>query len=186
MTMKKYILLSISLLLGLSSLKGQELNRVVVDSTLKKEVLIGYCDREGLFKLPEFATPFLNEYNVYEPNHTFIQGISENIRDVEIIVVLGTWCDDSRDQVPRLFKVLEVSGYEPERVRWIAVDRQKKAPETEVPTLNIERVPTIILMRGGKELGRIIETPIASIEEDLLRILQGTQSDHDGGDGYDH
>jgi hypothetical protein len=41
-----------------------------------------------------------------------------------------------------------------------------------VADLNIERVPTFIIMNEGIEIGRIIETPEETLEADLLKILQ--------------
>ena len=56
------------------------------------------------------------------------------------------------------------------------VNRDKKNPESDIEYLNIERVPTFIFYKTGgdgskKEIGRIIETPVRSLEEDLLDIL---------------
>ena len=39
--------------------------------------------------------------------------------------------------------------------------------------LNIYRVPTIIVKSNDKELGRIVESPSKSLEQDLLAILKG-------------
>lgn len=35
---------------------------------------------------------------------------------------------------------------------------------------DIQRVPTVIFLRGGKELGRIIEVPKDTMEADFLAI----------------
>jgi hypothetical protein len=37
-------------------------------------------------------------------------------------------------------------------------------------------VPTIIVRREGVEVGRIVEHPTRSIEEDLLDLLRGTRT----------
>jgi len=44
-------------------------------------------------------------------------------------------------------------------------------PGMDISALKIERVPTFIVYDGIKELGRIIETPAETLEEDLLMIL---------------
>jgi uncharacterized protein (DUF1015 family) len=49
------------------------------------------------------------------------------------------------------------------------VDRTKTVEKME---LEIEKVPTFIVYRNGEEIGRIIETPIKSMEEDLYEILK--------------
>ena len=38
--------------------------------------------------------------------------------------------------------------------------------------MNIERVPTFIIYRGEKEIGRIVETPKKSLERDLWNIVK--------------
>ena len=53
----------------------------------------------------------------------------------------------------------------------IAVDRTKEEPKAEVEGYEIEYVPTLIFYREQKEIGRIIETPELSLEEDILAIL---------------
>jgi hypothetical protein len=50
-----------------------------------------------------------------------------------------------------------------------------------VQPLAITNVPTVIVERAGREIGRVVETPAAStIEEDLAAILAGKPNDHKG------
>ena len=42
---------------------------------------------------------------------------------------------------------------------------------------SVMSVPTIIIYKKGKELGRIIESPIESLEEDIFNILIGAGPD---------
>jgi hypothetical protein len=41
----------------------------------------------------------------------------------------------------------------------------------DVDSLDIELVPTFIFYRKGMEIGRIVETPLQTMEEDIYRIL---------------
>jgi len=87
---------------------------------------------------------------------------------------LGTWCGDSRDQIPRLQAVLARLGeYSPfEAPQLVGVDRSKEAPESLYPFGEVDLVPTIVVSMEGSEVGRIVETPTSgSIEGDLVRIL---------------
>jgi len=90
---------------------------------------------------------------------------------------LGTWCGDSKKQVPRILKVLEQAEFPNERLEIIALDRRpgryKKSPTGEEKGLNIIKVPTLIFFKNGIEINRIVERPIASLEEDILTILNG-------------
>ena len=87
-------------------------------------------------------------------------------------MVLATWCGDSKDQVPRFFKIMdEISNSKIDVSEIICLDRNKTAPDFDNEKYKIEKVPTFIIYPGEKEIGRIVETPKISLEEDLLQII---------------
>ena len=47
-------------------------------------------------------------------------------------------------------------------------------PNEDEIKYNIINVPTFIFYRDGKEINRIVELTIESIEKDILKILDGT------------
>ncbi len=100
---------------------------------------------------------------------------------LRIDVVLGTWCGDSRREVGRFFRVLdEVAGPGaaaplPFELRLIGVDHDKHAPEV-TPELAIRYVPTFIVSRDGREVGRIVESAPRGLERELADLLAGTTS----------
>lgn len=95
----------------------------------------------------------------------------------QVTVFLGTWCDDSRREVPRLWRAFdEAGGPFPFEVRYIGVDRAKKEPAELVTGSDVRYVPTFIVTRGGREVGRIVESSPRGIEQDLLAILKGEQT----------
>jgi hypothetical protein len=88
----------------------------------------------------------------------------------EVDVYFGTWCKDSRYEVPRLWKALAGHGTPPFTVRWIAVDRAKHAPEVPAE-VQLQRVPTFVVKRSGQEVGRIVEHAPTGIERELGALL---------------
>ncbi len=86
---------------------------------------------------------------------------------------MGTWCGDSKEWVPRFYKVMDQAGFNYRKMKLIAVDRNKKAGDLDISALHIERVPTFIFYKKKKELGRIIEVPYDLIEKDMLKIIGG-------------
>ena len=151
--------------------KAQNLNTIVKDPDLKnKKVMVGKCDREGL-KQGEYGLYFKSQYEVYQPASKYVEKMKTKINLVDITVVLGTWCSDSKIQVPRFFKMLDQAGYNEKRMTIIGVSRKKLAFTTNIEHLDIELVPTFIVFQNGKELGRIIETPKKSLEKDLAKII---------------
>ena len=54
----------------------------------------------------------------------------------------------------------------------IGLNRDKQSPQGYEKGMNIDYVPTFIIYQNGKEVNRIIESPVESIEKDLIAILQ--------------
>jgi hypothetical protein len=97
--------------------------------------------------------------------------LAGKLKDIKITVVMATWCGDSKEWVPRFYKITDELNYNYQKLTLICVDRTKKAPGTIVETLNIERVPTFIFYRKKTEIGRIIEVPADLLEKEILKIL---------------
>ena len=92
----------------------------------------------------------------------------------EVVVFVGTWCGDSRREVSRFWKALDVmGGMVPFEVRYVGVDRDKKEPAAALAESDVRYLPTIIVYRDGRETGRIVETAPHSVERDLLDLLTG-------------
>jgi thiol-disulfide isomerase/thioredoxin len=133
--------------------------------------LLGYIS-PGMFSNPPHSDWYVRGRDEYNPEETVIGQLRKTIGDdLSILVVLGTWCPDSRREVPRFMKIVEETGFPVERMVFVGVDITKLAPVGGYDTLNIERVPTFIFLRNKVEAGRIIETPVTSLEQDMQNIL---------------
>jgi thiol-disulfide isomerase/thioredoxin len=113
---------------------------------------------------------FQYRYNAYEPDKNALEQIG-NAPPAEIKVFFGDWCKDSKKHVPAFIKTMELASNPGLQIAYINVDRQKKQPSDLIESLNIENVPTFIVFENGKEVGRIVETPKTSVEQDLADIL---------------
>ena len=95
-----------------------------------------------------------------------------------VVVYYGSWCGDSRREVPRVLATLDAADYPRERLRLVGVDdagsTYKQSPDGATVGKHVYRVPTVTLHRGGTELGRLIELPCTTPEADLLAIATGT------------
>ena len=132
-------------------------------------VLVGITSRT-VYQDSNFADWFNKEYTNYKVDTKLIQKIGATLEGKLIKIVLGTWCSDSRREVPRFVKILDFIDFPFDKVLFINVDREKKGLDSETTGLNIEFVPTFIFYQDGTELGRIVESPIESLEKDLLNI----------------
>lgn len=147
------------------------MNKMVNDTMLNQEVLIDYCDRAGL-ESGEFGEYYALEYKDYVVNDSLVKLIRKKVKKFDITIVFGSWCSDSEQQVPRFYKILDQAKFKESHLQIIAVNRAKSTGEVNIEKLGIERVPTFIVYKKGKEVGRIIETPTETLEEDLWKIIQ--------------
>jgi len=169
--MKKTYLASIILLLLTITCYSQDINKVEYSERAGNMILIGECNRDA-FTMEPFLEWYDMEYEEYTPDQIIIEKLKKDINNVSRIkIVMGSWCSDSQREVPRFYRIMDEAGIPDEKVELISVNRDKMIPGIDISALKIERVPTFIIYDGIKELGRIIESPVETLEEDLLRIL---------------
>jgi len=159
-------------LLFIVSVQAQELNRVIIDPDLNREILVGWVDRAGISSKDYLGNEEL-KYEAYQVNKeevAYLKNAFSADKNLRVLVVFGTWCGDSKANVPDFFKVAALA--EISNVNYLAVNKKKKAENVDMSKMNIERVPTFIVYRGDIEIGRIIENPDSTLEADLVSILK--------------
>jgi hypothetical protein len=133
--------------------------------------LLGYFPGERL-EMPPYSEWFLKGYDSYHLNSGVVNKLADISKNgITIKIVLGTWCPDSRREVPRFMRILDIWEFPMEKVTFIGVDNAKLSPVGEYEGLHIERVPTFVFYKNNIELGRIIENPVSSLEQDMVNIL---------------
>ena len=140
-----------------------------------KDILLGKCDRSA-FDLEPFRDWFQASYMEYTIDSSLLDSVKSEMNMLdEIKIFLGTWCSDSRREVPHFFKILDYLGFPESRLFMVSLnnnpEKRKQSPGGEEKGMNIEFVPTFIFYRNSGELGRIIESPEMTLEKDLERIL---------------
>lgn len=144
----------------------------------KSPFLIGKINKVGLTS-KNYNDWFSKNFTNSNPDSSVLKDLSKTLSHYDITLFMGTWCGDSKRQVPKFYKVLEDSGYPMEQLTAVAVSREpgmyKQSPQHEEKGLNIHRVPTFIFYKNGKEVGRIVEKPVESLEKDILKIISSKQ-----------
>lgn len=113
---------------------------------------------------------FHSEYNV---NQTLVNEFKDDLESLEIRVFIGTWCPDSQERTPAFFKILEAANYPKDQVKMYSLNAFKEGLNQEETEFNIAYVPTFAFYKDGNEIGRIVESPIQTLEEDIRDIVQG-------------
>ncbi|NAS31713.1 thiol reductase thioredoxin [Flavobacteriaceae bacterium R38] len=180
MKLLKTSILFFQFLFFVSAVQAQDINSVVKDN-YGREKLLGRVNKQGL-TTNTFNAWFSASYDRYNIDKEALKKIKKDINDYKITVFMGTWCGDSRREVPRFYKILESLDYPMHKLKIIGVDNipgaYKKSPGKEEEGLNIIKVPTFIFYKNGKEVNRIVESPVISLESDIEKIMYSTEYKH--------
>lgn len=137
--------------------------------------LLGYFNPSRMKQEPHSAW-FIEGYDNYMPKTEVLNSLLDIPKeDLTIKIVMGTWCPDSRREVPRFMKILDLWQFPADKVTFVGVDEGKQAPVGDYASLNIDRVPTFIIYKNNSETGRIIEVPKTSLEQDMVNIFSGNR-----------
>jgi hypothetical protein len=137
----------------------------------EEPVLLGPLTREEIEEaMPEWSFALVEA----EPDLSAATQLSAVPPGAEVTVFFGSWCSDSRRELTRLWRALDMIADDRDFVlRYIGVDREKRGPSEWVAGRDILFVPTLIVEREGGEVGRIIEESPRGVEIDLLALLEG-------------
>ncbi len=151
----------------------------VVNTEIKNEsgqtILAGHTSLSAM-QWPAYKTWFDNSYNSYIVDTVSAKQLQPYLQNKRMEIFLGSWCGDSKREMPRMIKVLQNAGMVTANISLIFVDNStgayKQSPQHEEKDKYIHHVPSFIIYDDKKEMGRIIESPMVTLEKDLLAIVQ--------------
>lgn len=170
----KFLILLIfsATILGCSSSK-----KVALAKVNDTEDLVGLVTKENFSATP-YSTWFEPNYTSYKFNKAVVEKLKPALHKITIKAFMGTWCGDSQLQVPFVYKVLDAAEFNYKNLELTAVNTDKSTPDNAQEGFAIERVPTFIFYKDGKEIGRLVEYPVETIEKDFLKIVIGEPYKH--------
>lgn len=139
-------------------------------------ILYGKITTDSLLKAP-YESWYKKNYDDYRIND-FVKTAFEKVslKGIKIEVFFGSWCGDSKRELPRFINVLDEISFNKNELSIIGTGGSdslyKQSPQGEDKNKGIYRVPVFIIYRNGAEINRINEFPVQSLERDLLAILQ--------------
>lgn len=138
----------------------------------QQKILKGIITRDLIAKDADFPW-FQQNQNGYTPPAAAVTALKAASSNIQFLVFGGTWCDDTRYVLPRFYSLLDAAGVNDTHVTLVGVDRNKKTFSNLTDALGVKNVPTIIALKDGKELGRVVEYgKSGSFDKDLGEILQ--------------
>ena len=158
-----------------SAAQSSPINLETVDSR-GNLILLGQSTKERLQQKP-FGIWFNKNYSDYNIDSGTAAILRNKLQKTEFVIFMGTWCGDSRQEVPKIFRLLDYCEVPASNIKLINLNMHdsvyKQSPGHEERGLNIHRVPDLLVYENKEEIGRIVEKPVISWEKDLLSIVQG-------------
>lgn len=120
-------------------------------------ILNGIITKYAIINNSAFASWYGPNQTAYTPNAELLKAMQAAKDKVQFIIFGGTWCEDTQFILPKFFKMQELSGIADNSISFFAVDRKKTTLGHLNEAFQIKNVPTIIVMKDGKEKGRLVE-----------------------------
>ena len=169
--MKKIILFAIAVF-SASFLFAQSSVEVSRDPNGSK-ILKGFMTKKELVSDTAFSW-FVQGQKSFTPNADVVKQYAAAKDSVSFIVFGGTWCEDTKHLLPNFMATADAAGVPANHLTLIGVDRDKKTLFNLEEAFNVTLVPTIIVMKKGKEIGRVVEYGrIGAPEKEVGQIIAG-------------
>jgi len=93
----------------------------------------------------------------YKPDTATLNAFERAKGKYQFVIFGGTWCEDTQFILPKFFKLQELSGFPDAGITLFGVNREKTALGNIAEAFAVKLVPTIIVMKDGKEVDRVVE-----------------------------
>lgn len=109
----------------------------------------------------------------YKPNKGKVSTIARlaKAQKATFLLFAGSWCKDSEAQLPVIMKLLGAAQIPARSIELYGVDANLKEPSGKAQQLDVINSPTLIILKGQIELGRIVVRPATTWEGEIHDIL---------------
>jgi thiol-disulfide isomerase/thioredoxin len=142
----------------------------VLPDSAEKKLLYGIVSLNDIKGDTSF-TWYAEALRYYKPNAPLVKALKEKAGQFTLLLFTGTWCHDSQQITPKYFACLEAAGISDSAYSIIATDRDKRTIANLHHVFGVVNVPTIIVLRNGKEVGRIEEYGKTGLPDQELAVI---------------
>ncbi|HVX26837.1 MAG TPA: thioredoxin family protein [Parafilimonas sp.] len=121
-----------------------------------RKVLRGLISRADIENDTAFSW-FKKNYNLGRPDASAVAAFRQHAADFQMLIFGGTWCPDTQNLLPQFYRVADAAGFADSSITLIGVDDAKTTFDNLHKTFHLIDVPTFIVMKNGKEVGRVVE-----------------------------
>lgn len=159
--MKKFLLMIFSLFLIIftNAQTGLPSPYVIISDSAHNnaKMLKGIINKSDLISDTAFSW-YAESQRIYPHLDSAAVAAFRNNKDkIYFLIFGGTWCMDTHFVLPKFYKIQEASGFPESHITVFAVDRHMNTTGNMAKVMNITNTPTILVIKDGKELGRLVE-----------------------------
>ena len=85
-----------------------------------RTLLVGTVTRADLKEAP-FSEWFDREYANYEPVDETVRSLAGGLDSISVEIYFGSWCGDSKREVPRVMRILDLAGFDERQLSLVAL-----------------------------------------------------------------
>ncbi|QGW27140.1 thioredoxin family protein [Phnomibacter ginsenosidimutans] len=153
--LRKWMFFALFLVVTQQVFAQQKLYEVLPDAEEKK-LFRGIVTLQDI-KGDSSFTWYKQNLQYYRNNAALVDAFKQKKGQFQLVIFAGTWCHDSQQIIPKYFSCLEAAGIPDSAFTIVAADRNKTTVGNLHQLFGITLVPTVIVMKEGKEVGRITE-----------------------------
>jgi len=154
----KYFTTLIFFVLAASFSYSQAQYEIVKDEKHPEQVYLkGIINKYLVQNDTAYGKKYYTSQSYYTPDTAVLSSFEKMKGKVQFVLFGGTWCEDTEFVLPKFFKLQEMSGVPDSSITFFGVNRAKKSLSAIADAFKIINVPTIIIMKDGKEAGRVVE-----------------------------
>jgi thiol-disulfide isomerase/thioredoxin len=143
---------------GQTICKAQAQYQIIKDENHPKQhYLVGIVNKYLIQNDTAFTKWYTSSASYYKPDTAIVAAMATANKNIQLVVFGGTWCEDTQFILPKFFKLQEMSGVPDSVISLFGVNRAKKSLAAIADAFAVVNVPTIIVMKNGKEVGRVVE-----------------------------
>ena len=123
-----------------------------------------------LQQMRDYAASYVQLENAYTPSADAIKKLNA-ASDVTVTVYFGSWCPFCGTYVPRIMKVANDLAASGAKIEFYGLAKQFSGDARAIKD-KINGVPTGVVRRNGKEIGRLLNDAWRSPEQSLVKIIE--------------
>ena len=135
----------------------------------EKPPLIGWQTAEAI---SAYNNLYTTRADAYKPQATALADLKKQTAEVKVTVYFGSWCPFCQQKVPMMMRIARELAASKVKVDFYGLPHGF-SNDAQAQRFNVKSVPTGIVFKNGKEVGRISADGWAAPEATLAKLVTG-------------